>query len=220
MTTIDDLLGFYPIVPLQIGSGILDYNGVELKSVLPPTSTLLGDYLEKISKFAAQPSISAVPLSGHYLDQIEIVDDQLKRIQEKISKWDPSKPSLYHLTLPSNPSPASLSGDSSDTASEVPALKPRAKWTIKAQLEFTDTTFDDLFKPLPVYLREHPPKELSQLFIDLVSSLRRQLAKKHSKIRLSFFRSVPRFRGLRWSRRLWFLLHGSHPPKVSPLLPA
>ena len=27
-------------------------------------------------------------------------------------------------------------------------------------------------------------------------------------------RSIPRFCGLSWSRRLWFLLHGAHPPKT------
>ena len=61
MTTIDDLLGLSFIVPLQIGSGILDYNGVELKSVLPPTSTLLGDYLERYRSLQLSQALVPFP---------------------------------------------------------------------------------------------------------------------------------------------------------------
>jgi hypothetical protein len=42
----------------------------------------------------------------------------------------------------------------------------------------------------------------------------RRLIRRLLIVRRLVHRSVSRYCGLNWSRRLWFLLHGSHPPKA------
>ncbi len=47
-----------------------------------------------------------------------------------------------------------------------------------------------------------------------VRNLLRRVFARISKVLKAKRQSKPRFCGLSWSRRLWFLLHGSHPPKT------
>jgi hypothetical protein len=216
------------MAPIQLGSGILDCSGIELNSPLSPPSTLLGNYLgswlTKVEKFAARPSCSVIPLSGRYLEQIDTVDDQLRRAQGLIRKWARSKLSLYDVTFPASPPPESPSDKSpSDSLSVVYSLEPRSG--DRPNLDFCQLyqAFSNTFAP--VHPVEHRPerREVSQLLKGLLRSLRslqRFLHVAYTEVKKSFSSPIPRYCGLGWSRRLWFLLHGSHPPKASTLLPA
>jgi len=44
--------------------------------------------------------------------------------------------------------------------------------------------------------------------------LLRRISRKLQSVREILYQRCARFCGLSWSRRLWFLLHGSHPPKL------
>jgi hypothetical protein len=60
-----------------------------------------------------------------------------------------------------------------------------------------------------------PPLGMLRFLLDarLVRNLLRRVYGRMAKIPKIRRMSRPRFCGLSWSRRLWFLLHGSHPPK-------
>jgi hypothetical protein len=50
--------------------------------------------------------------------------------------------------------------------------------------------------------------------IELTSRLFRKLDRRILLVRRLMHRSLARFCAFSWSRRLWYLLHGSHPPKT------
>ncbi len=60
----------------------------------------------------------------------------------------------------------------------------------------------------------------SQLSGALLKSLQRRVRRLIHQIKQSFFAPKPRFCSLDFSRRDWFLLHGSHPPKAAASLSA
>jgi len=224
----DSLFGLYKMTPIQLGSGVLDYNGNEITHSLSPPPTLLGNYLgswlTKVEKFAARPSFSVIPISGQYLEQIETVDDQLRRAQELIRKWASPKTSIYDLTFPAILPPVSSPEKSpSDTLSGVYFLKPRSGDGPNLDFSQLYQAFSNTFASAhPV---EHRPErnEVSQLlkgFLRSIRSLRQRLHVVHREVKKRLSRPIPRFCGLGWSRRLWFLLHGSHPPPASAFLPA
>jgi hypothetical protein len=47
-----------------------------------------------------------------------------------------------------------------------------------------------------------------------LANLLRRVYTRMAEVPMAVVTSGPRFCGLSWSRRLWFLLHGSHPPKT------
>jgi hypothetical protein len=215
-------------VDASIGSGIVDCNGTEFNSTLSPSWNDLGDWLKKVEKFATRPSCSVIPVSGAYLGQIETVDAQLKRVQNLVHKWASSKPSFYNLSFPIIPLTESIADKSKPEAlSGLYVIAPEAENRRQIGLlnDFSELYNSFLNALAPVCLVEHrsEPKEVTQFLKSLlrsVRSLRQLLYVASGQVKENFFRSMTRFCGLGWSRRMWFLLHGSHPPKASVLLPA
>lgn len=165
------------MAPVRFGSGIFDCNGVELKSTLSPPSTLLGDYLgswlTKVEKFATRPSCSVIPISGQYLEQIDAVDDQLRRAQGLIRKWASSTLSLYDLIFLASPPPESSSDQSPfDSLSGTYFLDPRSG--DRPDLDFCQLYQAFLNTFAPVHPVEHrpEPKEVSRLLKNLLRSVR------------------------------------------------
>jgi hypothetical protein len=62
-----------------------------------------------------------------------------------------------------------------------------------------------------------PNERLSALHALFLKSLWHLLHRVTTLVKRSFFRSVPRFRGLAWSGRPWCLLHGARPPRLATL---
>jgi hypothetical protein len=61
-----------------------------------------------------------------------------------------------------------------------------------------------------------PPVGMLRVLLDgqRIKNLLRRVYARMAKVQKVTGASRPRFCGLSWSRRLWFLLHGSHPPKT------
>ena len=199
-----DLCHYHEMGPVQVGSGILDSNGTEITHAPLPPSTLLGNYLAKIVKFADEPSFSAIPASGQYLEQLEVADAQLKSVQSLLRRWsdDVERKAASYL----------------DSPVDAPYIElPLFGQSVLA--DFNDQCLPPFYSLGALSSVRDSAKKIKVLEQSIVR-LRRRVHQKAKAIKRSFFRSVPRFCGLAWSRRLWFLLHGSHPPKASAFLPA
>jgi hypothetical protein len=169
--------------------------------------SLLSRYLDDIAKaLPPTPTTSVIPASGHCLQELEVARTNFMHLHGD----------LDHSL---NVSPC---GDSLREAvySYVFGQHATEDW-IKPHL-----TSAQVLELIEVF-RVNAPRSFQSVEV-IRSALRKQLERSFFRrlchsiwlVKSSFVPRVSRFCAFGWSRRLWFLLHGSHPPKASALLPA
>jgi len=92
----------------------------------------------------------------------------------------------------------------------------------ETQTQIVTLNFDELlevFNQKAAFSYTAPPGMLRLLLErQLVRNLLRRLYARIATVKKAVETAKPRFCGLSWTRRLWFLMHGSHPPKSVPWL--
>ena len=151
---------------------------------------------------AAVPNTGVIPASGQYLQELEVANVELQQVEANLQNW-----SLYGY------SKWGLVGSSDGALITAPGTELWDSYPVLSD-------FNEPCPSTPHYVAtveyvRYPLPNASVRFANLVRGARRLLRQKRRSVKRSLFQSVPRFCSLGWSRRLWFLLHGSHPPKAS-----
>lgn len=196
----------------QTTVGILGLSGNNPNRAIWPKRPLFDDRLMRMFKtFAVAPRISVVPASGQYLQDLQVAYVELQDIEIRVenSSWFPMYPGLESTwDVPEQPICQTYFPTKACSVSPFPAAYFEKLCGLPEYFIAAADSVEELHKKVSAVLK------------DLLRGLRRQCYLAILSVEHLFFRPVPRFCGLGWSRRLWFLLHGSHPPKASTLLPA
>jgi len=164
-------------------------NSIDLRGtshMLPNWLASLGP-LEMYHTLVAVRSTSHYGASGQYLAQLEDFRSNPTLIRQAAA----AMPQFFPITLPEPKSVTSLQS---------------------SLLPFEDIV--GIISHAQGQVFEYVASQASE--VDLVAQIRRLLRRLDRKLLLTrkiVHRSISRFCGLSWSRRLWYLLHGSHPPK-------
>lgn len=150
-------------------------------------------------------SIAEIPISNYWGSFGQSLE-QLHCASETLAGWI----SLYenpfrHLEIPSECLPTQV----------VPSLHQLGQMDSRpGQMDF-----DDLLQ----FFEKRPEKRIDFarrqflawiLAVPCASELLRKITRKIQALKKILHNEIANFCGLSWSRRLWFLLHGSHPPKL------
>jgi hypothetical protein len=164
---------------------------------------VIAKQLARIAKrFAVQPSFTVIPASGRYLQEMEVASARLDTFRE----------ALYQITAAESLRSLYF-GEPVDCHFQLPLIDQTA------ECGHNEMSAASLYSLASINFVTYSTYKIS-ILQRLLSGLQRKICQTIKLVRRSFYTPVPRYCGLGWSRRLWFLLHGSHPPKALALLPA
>lgn len=196
-------------------NAIWPLEGIELRTacnrvdILPPYEVVNSEYfVEALPQYKVQlisypnfehlASIAETPISNYWGSFGQRLE-QLHCASETLAGWISSYENPFrHLEAPSECLPTQV----------VPSLH---------QLGLID--FDDLLQ----FFEKRPEKRIDLarrqflawiLAVPCANELLRNITRKIQALKKILHKKIANFCGLSWSRRLWFLLHGSHPPKL------
>jgi hypothetical protein len=179
-------------------AGGLLSNVSDLNLVAFPTLPSVAEYLAELAKDLEETSVSSIPRGGLYLQDLERIRTSLRRL--------PVAPAIVQHVVVKEidlfedplPRPVCIAKKSVSFVAQV-AIATRFLKELGAPALFRASTVSQ-----NKFLR----------------AIYRQVCRLIRLIKRTIFEPEPTFCGLGWCRRLWFLLHGSHPPKALASLPA
>jgi hypothetical protein len=187
-TTLSDIVG-----------NSLGCNRVDRNHVSHNFDALLDSSLYRVYKAAGvAPSLSLVPASGQQLEKLEFVEEALEL---QMGEW--LKATL--TTTPDLVAPDMILEYKHVKGFPSIDLQPLFSWGEISKLY-------RIFRgenPQVTRRKGHPTHRTRQAF---ARKLLRKVRRRARSLRQSLFLTASPFCGLSWSRRLWFLMHGSHPP--------
>jgi hypothetical protein len=180
--------------PEKISSRFLGYMNVQNSLDFPFSPLIILEYPEiagpvpnTYETLMAVPMTSHYAASGQYLNNLENLLAFPKPIHEQLA--------IVPFSLAEYPYTSAVNRS---TAQPLPAI------TFEVVME--QVSEDVKYRIFTGYLR-------ARRTVSRAERLRR-LIRRLLIVRRLVHRSVSRYCSLNWSRRLWFLLHGSHPPKA------
>jgi hypothetical protein len=184
-------------------AGNHDSPGIDLNAGTSLCVPVIAKQLARIAKkFAVQPSFTVIPASGQYLQEMEVASARLDTFREALYKITAAE-SLRSLYF----------GETVDCHFQLPLIDQTA------ECGHNEMGAPSLYSLASINFVTYSTEKIS-ILERLLSGLQRKICQTIKLVRRSFYTAVSRYCGLGWSRRLWFLLHGSHPPKASALFPA
>jgi hypothetical protein len=220
--SIDDLCGFYQPSLADHELCIPSFNGTQQFPNYTPIYDAYGNVLKLVAKFY-QPTLglaqscdfvlpgTVVPSSGQSLEKLQYTYLELKRVSDQLE--NPPEQGSHGYVNQTCPLGIFFPGVVPDSSSNTIAV---GTFSALGESWFqTAGAVDAVFETRLLLLK----RLLSALLKRFVDGLLRQIFRHIHTVKRSFYRPVPVFCGHGWSRRLWFLLHGAHPPRLT-LLPA
>ncbi|MGB6687008.1 MAG: hypothetical protein WBE76_04110 [Terracidiphilus sp.] len=205
--------------------------------VLPALS--IPGYPRVVENLAYYGSLAAKPLPRYWnslgsdLEELQTAQSSLYSWEHMLRTWRPAEieskpaPSLPNISI------CGLEFTADELASyigvsDLPRDNARPSLPIVGgnftQENISALPFEQIVEFFAAYAsKESPSVESNRLLCWVLNgaelrSLLQRITKKIQQIKQILYRLFKTFCGQSWSRRSWFLLHGSHPPKLGPWL--